>query len=421
MKQNINFFIIIFIFINFIGSLRCWYGLQHGFDRTINSELGTCNEKENKYLCDGTFVKSDIDMNKISNFLNNQIRDKSILNHFKMTKYQFKQQFENYISLSFYIPNGIKTLEISDSTLNKLNIFQNFWHSTIKNFYFNRCNLEILENFNHFNSNVEEFDFSNNKIFKIVKNFFFKFNNLRKVILKNNLLKNISILGFNSNFLRLIDLSSSDLNNLNEIYFEKDKTSPEFELNLRDNRLYKIPLITGNLKHIHLFYLGSQNSMKILSSTGNFTVFDKNMIIELMIVHCDSFVPNEISQIFRCFISSNIWKIINVELECSCDKRDGYLINTRKYPPNYEDCKMFQKNKTRIKETTSTTTITTSIKTSNQFLFKTTDSQITEAKSIEVTEGYLDNFTTDKFQYFWNKSEIKSNLSSQMKEYSKIE
>ncbi|CAF1029658.1 unnamed protein product [Brachionus calyciflorus] len=308
---------IIFFFINSILSDNWLSGIGKFLNlipEKIKPDPLRCIFYEDQFICDGSSSNLEIDFNIVFKNLNRN--EDGYTKKFTISNYLFRKVPQGYKKISDFIPDSISTFEIFNSNLTNLNYYESYKHKSLKNFSFIRCQIDRLDEHYLFSYGVEVFNFTHNRISSIGKYFFFYFKNLIKVDLSNNELKDISILKFNSNFLRLIDLSSSDLKNLDEIYFEKNKTSPEFELNLRNNSLFKIPMITGNLQHIHLFYIGSQNSTKIFSFTGNYTIVNKHKVIDKLVVDCDSFESNEISNEFRSFISSNLWKIIDVNFIC---------------------------------------------------------------------------------------------------------
>ncbi|CAF0916070.1 unnamed protein product [Brachionus calyciflorus] len=377
----------------------------------------TCNFYDDQFICDGSSSNLEIDFNRVFTNLNrNQDRYNK---KFTISNYLFRKRSGTYQKIEDFIPYGISTFEISNSNLTKLNYFQSYKHKSLKNFSFIRCQIDRLDEHYIFSYDVQVFNFTHNRISEIGKNFFFYFKNLIKVDISNNELKDISILKFNSNFLRLIDLSSSDLKNLDEIYFEKNKTSPEFELNLRNNSLFKIPMITGNLQHIHLFYLGSQNSTKIFSSSGNYTIFNKHKVIDKLIVDCDSFESNEISNEFRSFISSNLWKIIDVNFICkntglgeklSKNLKINSLKNNIKNNTKTTKKITFISNHTSSSSTTSSISIETKSLTFTTETTTTTTAKFTTIITTSTREESISTFTisTSRIQTTTSTTKIKS-------------
>lgn len=153
---------------------------------------------------------------------------------------------------------------------------------------------------------IEVLSFVKNRISVIDQNFFVGFKLLKKISLEMNLIVTIDKLRFNSNRLKILDLSSNQLSNLNELVFENDEYLENLEFYLRNNSLTRMPILIGRLNSIKEFRLARQKDLKIFYFEYNKIQTSKNskLIIDNFDLRSNSI--DSIGQELLCNLNLNI-------------------------------------------------------------------------------------------------------------------
>ncbi|CAF0734328.1 unnamed protein product [Brachionus calyciflorus] len=188
--------------------------------------------------------------------------------------------------------------------------------ANLKSYHLRANNLSELKDNKLFPMSIEKFDFSDNKINFVSKNFFLKFKRLQEVNLFNNQISKIERLDFDSNYLKYLNFKNINANSIEEIYFVNNITSHDFTINFEDNNLDTFPKIQGNLKRVHKYIIGLQSKRNLLYDKALKPSDNLITIVNLVIDH-RHFIRDKISDSFSCLFNNETFLYIELSGELS--------------------------------------------------------------------------------------------------------
>ncbi|CAF0842093.1 unnamed protein product [Brachionus calyciflorus] len=246
---------------------------------------------------------------------------------------------DNYPLDLNYLSNLTQKININGINIEKIPVINNLNNLLILKINFH--SIFYLENDHFFPPSLEIIDLAEGPIYGIKKDFFVKFENLKEINLYRNKVKHIDMLEINSNFIRLIDFSSQKANSLNYfggIYFHKNKSDSKLIVNFDSNRIYLLPKIQGQLRHIYYYKIGHQFDQVRLINRDFITLSDDGTIeIENFEIYDQHFSINKDHTGFQCLLDYGVIK--NVVLTGQTKKK--YKHHTMKKDLNFEKCNKY--------------------------------------------------------------------------------
>lgn len=149
---------------------------------------------------------------------------------------------------------------------------------------------------------VKQLILYSNLISFIDEGYFLNLTQLEEIDLKNNKLKSLETVWFNSDNLILIDLSHNSLFKLKSIEFRNTNPLNNLSLFLNNNEFDSVPLLNGSINSMGSFNFGYQNSGDLLDLSFNFS--EQSLVIDRFDLSGNRFKSNE-NEMF-CSIDSNI-------------------------------------------------------------------------------------------------------------------
>ncbi|CAF0842056.1 unnamed protein product, partial [Brachionus calyciflorus] len=315
------------------------------------------------------FVDSFNSFKCMNTTFSNESLKSCYLEHFSLKESIFNFDLDNIHGLVYgpidfnYLSNFTQKIRLNNAIKFRLPIFKNL------------CNLKILIINSHWilsldkadflPSSLEIIDLADGPIYEIKRDFFVKFENLKEINLRRNHL-GISRLEFNSNFIRLIDLSFQSENGLrymDAIYFHKNISDPKLLINFDRNRVRYFPRILGKLRHIYYYKVGHQFDQVQLINRDFIYLSDGPIVIENFEIYDQHFLLNKSYTHFQCLLDYGVIK--NVIL--TGQTKEKYAHNTKKKDFNFENCKNYVSTSTVVATpivTTKNTTVLSMKKTS---------------------------------------------------------